>query len=85
MKVQPHEIAIYKQSNVPEADKIYFCGWKIYAASERNARNFRKTKKWLGDEAYAFCKRNNISSCWTDVSVKRVDYYSPEKYMNDKK
>lgn len=82
VKVQPHEVARYKQRNVPEENKIYFCGWKIYEASERNARNFEKTKKWLGDEAYEFCKQNNISLCWTDVALKRKDYYSPEEYMS---
>lgn len=88
VKVQPHEIAKYKQRNVDEANKIYFCGWKFYESSERNAKNFDKTKKWLGDEAYEFCKRNNISSCWTDIDLKRKDYYSPQTYLkkcNNKK
>lgn len=47
-KVQPHEVDIYK---------IYFCGWKFYSDSERDAKNFDKTKKWLGDDAYEFCKK----------------------------
>lgn len=65
-RVQPHEVAIYKRKNVEEAEKIYFCGWKFYADSDRHARNFEKTKEWLGDEIYEFCKKHDISSCWTD-------------------
>ena len=80
-KIQPHEIAKYKQRNIDDAHKIYFCGWKFYEGSERNAKNFEKTKKWLGDEAYEFCKRNNISSCWTHIDLKRKDYYSPHEYL----
>lgn len=81
-KIQPHEIAKYKQRNIDDAHKIYFCGWKFYEDSERNAKNFEKTKKWLGDEAYEFCKRNNISSCWTHIDLKRKDYYSPQEYLS---
>lgn len=85
-KVQPHEIAIYKKRDVAEEDKIYFCGWRFYTNSEhKNARNFEKTKKWLGDEAYEFCKQNNISSCWTDIELKRKDYSSPQNYLDTHK
>lgn len=80
-EIQPHEIAKYKQIDVDEADKIYFCGWKIYKDSKRNAKNFEKTRKWLGDEAYEFCKKNNISSCWTDIEINRRDYYTPQTYL----
>lgn len=46
-KIQPHEIAKYKQRNIDDAHKIYFCGWKFYEGSERNAKNFEKTKNGL--------------------------------------
>ena len=84
-EIQPHEIAQYKQRNVDEADKIYFCGWKIYTDSKRNAKNFEKTREWLGDDAYEFCKKNNISSCWTDIEINRRDYYTPQTYMTKQK
>lgn len=85
-KVQPHERAIYIRKNVPEADKIFFCGWKFYAGSERHAKNFEKTRKWLGDEAYFFCKEHDISSCWTDKIELRKDYYLPQEfYANNSK
>ena len=79
-RVQPHEVAVYKRRNIPESEKIYFCGWKLYTDSDRHARNFQKTKEWLGDEAYEFCKKHDISSCWTDRIEKRKDYYTPQIY-----
>lgn len=82
-RIQPHEIAVYKQQNIPEKDKIYFCGWKFYTSEKRHARNFEKTRKWLGDEAYQFCIKHNISSCWTDNINKRKDYFSPQAYLNN--
>ena len=81
-KIQPHEIAKYKQRNIDDAHKIYFCGSKFYEGSERHAKDLKKKKKWLGDEAYEFCKRNNISSCWTHIDLKRKDYYSPQEYLS---
>lgn len=82
-KLEPHERAIYKKNNVPEADKIYFCGWKFYAGSERHAKNFEKTREWLGDEAYFFCKEHDISSCWTDKIELRKDYYLPQDFYSN--
>lgn len=84
-KIQPHEVAIYKQRDVAEEDKIYFCGWRFYLDSDRDARNFDKTRKWLGGDAYNFCKKNNISSCWTDKDIKRKDYYTPQEYLSKHK
>lgn len=85
VKVQPHEVAKYKQRNVDENDKIYFCGWRFYVDSEKNAKKFDKTKKWIGDDAYEFCKKNNISPCWTDIDIKRKDYYAPQEYLEKHK
>lgn len=81
IQVQPDEIAIYKRNNIPEADKIYFCGWKIFSGCGRNAKNFEKTKELLGDEAYEFCIKNNISSCWTNLDIRKKTYFPPQKYL----
>lgn len=80
VRVQPHEIAEYKKRNVPDGDKIYFCGWRLHINDGKNAQNFKKTEEWLGGKVAEFCKENNISSCWTDKSYKRVDYYLPAGY-----
>ena len=82
--VQPHEVAMYKRENVPEKDKIYFCGWKFYSNSKKNARNFEKTNEWLGTETCNFCRKHNISSCWTANKNKRKDYYSPKEYLDNR-
>lgn len=81
--IQPHEIAKYKTENIPEKEKIYFCGWKSYTNSKKNAQNFKKTKKWLGDDTYNFCIKHNISSCWTDKDIKKINYYSPKEYVSE--
>lgn len=83
VKVQPHELIQYKKDNISEEDKIYFCGWKFFSSdSDKKARNFEKTKKFLGESIYRFCKEHNISSCWTSTPEKRKDYFSPQEYLN---
>lgn len=79
-KVEPHEIAVYKQRNVPEAEKIYFKGWRSHETDGRHAQNLEKTKQWLGDEAYEYCKKYNISSCWSEHPSERKQYYAPDKH-----
>lgn len=82
--VQPHEIARYKASSVLESEKIYFCGWKTYGPdSPHSAKNFEKTKEFLGESVYQFCKENNISSSWTAEPSKRKDYYSPNSHVKE--
>lgn len=77
--IQPHEIAWYKAKYVPEPEKIYFCGWRTYKPdSPQSAKNFEKTREFLGEKVYQFCKKNNISSRWTDESKKRINYYPPD-------
>ena len=80
--LQPDEIAIYKQEVIDECDKIYFKGWRAHINDGRKARNFEKTKALLGDDAYNLCKANNISSCWGDKIAERINYYSPQEYLN---
>lgn len=77
--IEPHEIIPFKVKDIPEADKKYFCGWKMYKEdSPYNAKNFEKTRKILGESVYLFCKEHNISSCWTNEMKKRKDYNPPE-------
>lgn len=79
-KVEPHEIAVYKQRNVPESEKIYFKGWRSHETDGRHVQNLEKTRLWLGNEAYEYCKKYNISSCWSDQPSERRTYYSPDKH-----
>lgn len=74
--VEPHQIARFKK-NVPESEKIYFCGWNDHQKDGRKAQNFEKTEKWLGKEVADYCRKNNISSMWTDDPNGRVKYQKP--------
>lgn len=78
-KVRPDEIARFKR-DVPENEKIYFYGWNDHVKDGRKVRNIKKTREWLGDSVADFCEANNISSMWTDVERKRIDYSYPPKY-----
>lgn len=82
--IEPHEIAWYKSKYVPESHKIYFLGWRTYGPeSSHSAKNFKKTREFLGEETYEFCKKNNISSRWTDEPKEREDYYTPQQYLKN--
>lgn len=79
VNIQPHEIIPYKAKDITDAEKIYFCGWKMYREdSPYSAKNFEKTRKILGESTFIFCKEHNISSCWTNEVEKRKDYTPPE-------
>lgn len=69
------DIIKYK-SNVEEADKIYFCGWKdnTVTGNKVQDKNLDKTRKLLGEKAYLSCLQRNISSCWTDDASKEKEY-----------
>ena len=84
-KVEPHEIAVHKKRNVPDSDKIYFKGWRSHETDGRQVQNLEKTRAWLGEEAYAYCKKYNISSCWSDIPNERKPYYSPDKHRETNK
>ena len=84
-KIEPHEIAIYKKRDVPDSDKIYFKGWRSHETDGRHVKNLEKTRAWLGKEAYEYCKKYNISSCWSDVPSERKSYYSPDKHRDKTK
>lgn len=84
VKIQPHEIGKYKTDKVAESDKIYFKGWITHTNDGKEARNFEKTKEFLGDEAYIYCVENNISSRWGVKPTERVDYYPPQQYKYKK-
>lgn len=85
--LQPHQVAAHMvnditcKEEIDAAKKIYFKGWKHHETDGRDAKNFAKTKKLLGEQAYKFCLANNISSCWSENPRERKDYYSPQEYM----
>lgn len=81
-QVQPHEVAFYKKAEIPESEKIYFCGWNNHQADGKTARNFDKTRSLLGVAVAEFCKKNNISSMWSAVPRDRKNYTTPPGFTS---
>lgn len=79
IKIEPDEIAIHKRHNINESDKIYFKGWRTHTTDGNTVRNLEKTKALLGNKAYEYCKKHNISSCWSDKKSDRRLYYPPNE------
>ena len=84
-KVEPHEIAVHKKRNVPDSDKIYFKGWRSHETDGRHVKNLEKTRAWLGEEAYEYCKKYNISSCWSEKPGECKLYYPPDTHRETNK
>ena len=66
--VNYHELRQYlPYRHVEESNKIYFCGWNDHTKDKRTARNFDKTEFYLGKKVADYCRKNNISSLWSDI------------------
>ena len=80
-KIEPDMIAKYKNwyLDIDESEKIYFKGWRTHVSDGRKVRNLDKTKEILGDKAYEYCKKHNISSCWSHKKEERRPYFPPDK------
>lgn len=71
--VDPSHLSKFRNKKVKSADepeKIYFVGWNNHLKDKRKARNFDKTELFFGKRVADYCRKNNISSMWTD---KRYD------------
>lgn len=66
--------------DVEESDKIYFFKWQPHDGkrSKPSSQNLEKTKRICGLKTYEFCKKNHISSCWTDLAELAQKYYEPQ-------
>jgi len=71
----PKDLAPYRR-DVEESEKIWFCGWRDNSTSGQHVtdRNLEKTRQWLGEKAYLRCRERNISSRWTDLQEKAIDF-----------
>lgn len=63
--------------HVDEEDKIYFFGWNDHTKDKRKAHNFDKTEFYLGKEVADYCRKNNISSLWTDIPRNEQNVTKP--------
>lgn len=70
-------IPFLKCKPVDEAEKIYFKGWNDHTKDNRQARNFDKTEFYFGKEVADYCRKNNISSLWTNIPAEENIYFSP--------
>lgn len=62
---------------IDESEKIYFKGWNDHIKDGKKAQNFDKTEFYLGKQVTDYCRRNNISSMWTDIQFERKEYQNP--------
>ena len=66
--VQPSHIMPFRKQYIKTSDepnKTVFLGWNDHKSDGKTARNFDKTRLFLGDEVANFCIKHNISSLWT--------------------
>ena len=53
-------------------ERTVFCGWVDQSRCDRHARNFEKTRYYMGNSAAEFCIKNNISSKWITEEQARL-------------
>lgn len=63
--------------HVDEEDKIYFCGWNDHVKDKRKAHNFDKTEFFFGRSIADYCRKNNISSLWSDIPRNELNTTLP--------
>lgn len=80
--VQPSHIMPFRKKYIKTADepnKTVFIGWNDHKLDKKEARNFDKTRLFLGDKVADFCQKHNISSRWTTpekTAEKPISYPS---------
>lgn len=77
-RVQPQDVLAYRR-DVPDAAKRFFCGWEDNTKDGGNVseHNLAKTRAAFGERVYAFCRKYNVSSKWTDDPSRAKDFYNP--------
>lgn len=78
-KISFQDIAHYRR-DVPEADKVFFCGWVQHLTDGRTVRNVEKTRVMMGDQIADFCEKNNISSMWSDKKRDDKPFQPPPSF-----
>nr|WP_306175592.1 MULTISPECIES: DUF6037 family protein [unclassified Stenotrophomonas] len=59
-------VQVYR--DVEEADKVHLCGWRDNTVSTERVSeaNLAPPPRLLDQTTRDFCKRHNLSTCWTD-------------------
>ncbi|WP_228961878.1 DUF6037 family protein [Xanthomonas axonopodis pv. poinsettiicola] len=62
------EVVLQVYRDVEEADKLHLCVWRDNTVRRERVSyaNLAKTRRLLGENAYALCRRRKLSTCWTD-------------------
>lgn len=76
---KPQDVIRYF-SNIEESDKIHFCGWRDNSLRGHSVTesNLEKTRRFLGQQAYEFSKRRNLSTRWTHDPSMATEFYFPD-------
>lgn len=78
-RVPSYEEIASARPDIEEAEKVYFCGWRLNPSDHSVRRpNLNKTRYFLGDAAARWSAKNNASSCWTDDPSKSLAPFVPE-------
>ena len=79
--VNPSHLAVFRASQLTKEERdegFIFCGWLTHSGKNNgHARNFNKTEKLLGKSIADYCRKNDISSKWTNVQSKAVPLSYP--------
>jgi len=82
---QPRNVAtnrdvIKHYPDIEEAKKIHFYGWRDNSIQNDHVTSFNldKTRRFLGQDVFEFCKRHNISSKWTYDENRAINFYHPQ-------
>lgn len=74
----PADVArVYR--DVEDAHKVHFCGWRDNTLRGDQVRpaNLAKTRRCFGQAAHDFCKRHNLSTCWSDDPTRAIAHTLP--------
>ena len=72
-QAKPADLA-HVRPNVEDADRVYLCGWRDNNLRKEHVtpENLAKTRAWIDEATYLWCKNYNISTCWTDDPEKAL-------------
>lgn len=70
-------IPFVKCKPIEESKKIYFKGWNDHMKDKNKAHNFEKTEFYFGKEVADYCRKNNISSIWSQFPTDENIFYNP--------
>ncbi len=70
---------VHVYRDVEDAHKVHLCDWRDNTVRGERVRatNLAKTRRLIDQAAHDFCKRHNLSTCWTDDPTRAIAYTLP--------